>query len=92
MDQNLNSGSSLRSRMQIGTMWMVAFKLADRGLGFISTLILARVLVPGDFGIVAMATAVITLIKLFSAFGLDVALIRASLADQTVTISTRRGR
>jgi O-antigen/teichoic acid export membrane protein len=68
--------------MQIGAMWMVAFKLADRGLGFISTLILARVLVPDDFGIVAMATVVITLIELFSAFGLDVALIRASSADR----------
>jgi lipopolysaccharide exporter len=63
--------------MQTGAMWMIGFKLADRGLGFISTLILARLLVPADFGIVAMATAVSALIELFSAFGLDVALIRA---------------
>jgi hypothetical protein len=35
--------------MQIGAMWMMAFKLADRGLGFISTLILACVLVKNYF-------------------------------------------
>ena len=45
---------------------MMAFKLADRGLGFISTLILVCVLVPDDVGIVATVTAVITLIELFS--------------------------
>jgi lipopolysaccharide exporter len=61
---------------------MMAFKLADRGLGFISTLILVCVLVPDDVGIVATVTAVITLIELFSVFGLDVALIRASSADR----------
>jgi O-antigen/teichoic acid export membrane protein len=55
---------------------MVLFKLLERGLGLISTLILARLLMPGDFGIVAMAMSVIALLELFSAFGMDTVLIQ----------------
>jgi O-antigen/teichoic acid export membrane protein len=59
-----------------GALWMVSFKVVERGLGLISTLILARLLMPADFGIVAMATSLIALLELFSAFGLDTALLQ----------------
>lgn len=62
--------------MAAGAVWMVLFKLAERSLGFISTLILARLLVPMDFGLVAMATSFVAMLELLSAFGFDVALIR----------------
>jgi O-antigen/teichoic acid export membrane protein len=55
---------------------MIAFKLLDRSLGLLSTLILARLLVPKDFGLVAMATSLTALLELFTAFGLDSALIQ----------------
>lgn len=55
---------------------MLLFKLLDRGLGFVSTVILARVLVPADFGLVAMAMSVIALIELASAFSFEIALIQ----------------
>jgi O-antigen/teichoic acid export membrane protein len=55
---------------------MVLFKVLDRSLGFVSTLILARLLVPADFGLVAMATSLIALLQLFTYFGLDAALLR----------------
>jgi lipopolysaccharide exporter len=71
------------SRMAAGAAWMVLFKLADRSLGLVSTLILARLLMPADFGIVAMATSLMALIELFSAFGMDTALIQRR--DATVT-------
>ena len=67
--------------MAKGAVWMVLFKMMDRSLGLISTLILARLLVPADFGLVAMATSLIALLELFSAFGLDTALIQR--ADST---------
>ncbi len=69
------SEQTLRTRVVTGVAWMVLFKLIDRGLGFISVLVLARLLVPSDFGLVAMATAVMGLLELFSAFSFDVALI-----------------
>lgn len=59
-----------------GATWMLASKLVERGLGLVSTLILARLLLPGDFGLVAMAAPVIGLVELLGAFGFDFALIR----------------
>lgn len=55
---------------------MIAFRLLDRGVGLISMLVLARVLTPADFGLVAMATALIAFVELFGWFGLEIALIQ----------------
>ncbi|MGH8290694.1 MAG: lipopolysaccharide biosynthesis protein [Steroidobacteraceae bacterium] len=67
---------SLRAAMAQGAAWMILFKMLDRGLGVVSMLILARLLVPADFGLVAMATSLIALLQLISYFGLDTALLR----------------
>ena len=66
----------MAGRIATGALWMVLFKFLERTLGLISTLILARLLLPRDFGIVAMGTSLIALVELFSAFGLDTALIQ----------------
>ncbi len=66
----------LGGRMLSGAAWMVGMRLAMRGLGLISVSILARVLTPDDFGIVAMAMVVMSLLTSFQDFGLDMALIR----------------
>lgn len=55
---------------------MVLFKLLERGLGLVSTVVLARLLVPADFGIVAMAVSMVAVLELLSAFSLDMALIQ----------------
>src|SRR5688572_22387334 len=65
-----------RGALARGTAWMVGFRLLDRSVGLISMLILARVLTPADFGLVAMATALIAFVELFGAFGLELALIQ----------------
>jgi O-antigen/teichoic acid export membrane protein len=67
---------SVHRRIAAGAVWMVLLRLADRGIGFASTLILARLLVPADFGIVAMAASLMALVELLGAFGFDIALIR----------------
>jgi O-antigen/teichoic acid export membrane protein len=68
--------NSLGRTLARGTAWMIAVRLLDRSVGLISILILARVLTPADFGLVAMATALIAFVELFGALGLDVALIQ----------------
>ncbi len=60
-----------------GSVWMIALRFADRSLGMISTVLLARFLVPHDFGLIAMAMSVIVLLELFSVFSFDIALIQA---------------
>lgn len=59
-----------------GAAWMVSFKLVDRGLGLISTVILARLLMPADFGLVAMAMILIGALQLLISFSFDVPLIQ----------------
>lgn len=68
----------MRGEMAKGAAWMVLFKWIDRSIGLVSTLILARLLVPADFGVVAMAMSVIAVIELATAFSFDVALIQKS--------------
>jgi len=48
-----------------GTILTVAMRWTDRLIGLVSTLILARLLVPEDFGIIAMASLFITLADVF---------------------------
>ncbi|MDQ3444850.1 MAG: oligosaccharide flippase family protein, partial [Pseudomonadota bacterium] len=59
-----------------GAAWMLLARVAERGLGLVSLLILARVLVPADFGLIAMAMSVIAFVELASTFGFDLALIQ----------------
>jgi O-antigen/teichoic acid export membrane protein len=68
--------ASIGRTLARGSAWMIAFRLLDRTVGFISLLVLARVLTPADFGLVAMATALIAFVELFGSLGLDVALIQ----------------
>lgn len=55
---------------------MTVFRFADRALGIVSVAILARLLSPDDFGLVAMAMAVVGVVELLGAFGFDVAIIQ----------------
>ena len=59
-----------------GAVWMVLFRLADRSLGLVSVVILARLLVPADFGLVAMAMAIIAFIDIATTLSFDIALIQ----------------
>lgn len=60
----------------------VAMRWIDRLIGLVSTLILARLLVPADFGIIAMASLVIGLTDVLLDLGVNVALIQNKRATQ----------
>src|SRR5438067_2459511 len=61
---------------------MVAARIADRSVGLISTLILVRLLVPADFGLVVMATVMISALQVLTAFSFDLALIQNASAER----------
>ena len=67
---------SVQSRMARGAVWMFAARWVDKLLGLVSTLVLARLLAPGDFGIVAISTAVIVLLEAVTNFSFDTALMQ----------------
>ena len=86
----------MTSRTAVGVTWMIAWRIVTRGLGLISTLILARLLVPADFGLVAFAASFAAAVDSLSELGLQAALVRqsdndASLYDTAFTMQAIRG-
>lgn len=63
-------------RVTKGVAWMMLARLAVRVLGLLSTLVLARLLAPADFGLVAMATAIAAGLELLTMFSFETALIQ----------------
>ena len=70
------SDRSLHRHMLHGSIWMILLRWAIRLIGLVSTIILARLLVPSDFGIVAMAMFVVGLLELLSQSGQKLTIIR----------------
>src|SRR5262245_40195826 len=76
-----NLMTEVRSRMAKGAAWMVLLRLSDRSIGLVSTMFLARLLVPADFGLVAMAMSVVAALEIMSTFSFDLALIQNRSVD-----------
>lgn len=70
------SKESVNKQIAKGAAWMVAFKMLDNALGLISTLVLARMLVPADFGLVTMCMVLLSAMSLLMSFGFDIQLIQ----------------
>jgi len=63
--------------LAVGSAWMIAMRWAIRSVGLLSTVILARLLAPDDFGVVAMAMVAVAILQSFTQSGVDLALLRA---------------
>lgn len=68
--------------VMVGAILTVAMRWSDRLFGLLSTLILARLLVPADFGVIAMASLVIGLADVLLDLGVHVALIQQRAPTQ----------
>lgn len=66
----------MKREIATGAAWMILARWALRFIGIVSTLVLARLLVPEDFGLVAMAMTIVTMIELMSWLGLEAMLIK----------------
>ena len=69
---------SLRRQIAAGAVWLISGRLVVRLIGLTSTIILARLLAPEDFGLIALAMGFVAFLDVLSAFSFDLALI----ADQ----------
>jgi lipopolysaccharide exporter len=92
----MSQSSSLGQRIAAGATWMVLQRMAMRIIGLASTIVLARLLVPADFGLVALAASVMTVLDLVLDFGFDLALIQDQRSerrryDAAWTLSVVRG-
>ena len=68
--------SDMRAAAAKGTAWMFGARQAIRLLGLVSTLVMARLLMPEDFGLIAQSMMAVGLIEALSAFGFELALIQ----------------
>ena len=68
--------TTVHGAMARGAAWMIALKVLENGTALLSTVILARLLMPADFGVVAMCMVVVASLEIFTAFGFDVVLIQ----------------
>lgn len=59
-----------------GFLWLVVQSLASRGIGFVTQLVLARLLMPADFGIIGLALTVTTIANSLIGFGIDEVLLQ----------------
>lgn len=73
----------LRGRLIQGAAWMVATKWGVRLLGVASTIVLARLLEPEDFGLAAMAIILVSTVRILFEFGVDYAVIASEQADRS---------
>ncbi len=53
----------IKGRLAKGAAWITAARLITNLLGLVSTLVLARLLTPGDFGIVALGWTVLAILN-----------------------------
>ena len=83
-------------RFARGAGWLYAYRWIERLLDFAAVLVLARILSPDDFGLVAIAASFVTIIEGLAAFDVTKALIRIrdearELYDSAWTLAVARG-
>ena len=78
---NAEPESALASKMISGSFWMVGLRLARRSVGLISAIVLARILAPADYGLVAVGLLCISLFEVLTEFGVRANLVRERRHD-----------
>lgn len=75
-NQAASAQGSLMRKTIVGAGWLVLWRMITRSLGLVSTLVLARLLLPADYGLVGMATTFSYGVEALSQLGLPEALMR----------------
>ena len=75
--------SSLKEKSLKGLFWDFSGRIGLQGVGFFVSIILARLLAPADFGILAVITVFINLAAVFLDFGFGTALIQRLEVQET---------
>ncbi len=75
------SANSVGEGVVTSTLWVGSWRWSARLIGFVSTIILARLLLPEDFGIVATGLVVVAFFDILIDLGTDNYLIRLSSPD-----------
>jgi len=75
--------NNIKARLQIGTIWISASRVLTNILGFVATVVLARILTPNDFGLVALGTSMLAIVTSVTDLSLGSALVQHRSPTQT---------
>jgi len=73
---------SLLQRTAHGAAWVIGWRLATRLFGVVNTLVLVRLLVPADFGLVALGYGFVSSLNALCTVGVEQAIIRDDHPDR----------
>ena len=71
-----STSTGLGEKVYKSSIWMIGGQWLNRIMGFVSVVILARLLTPEDYGICAMATLIISFLEIVTVLGGDRYLIK----------------
>lgn len=78
--------SSLKDKSVSGVKWSTISQISRQGTQLLTTVVLARLLAPSDFGLLGMATVVIGFIAIFKDLGTSAAIIqKRDLSDELLS-------
>lgn len=91
-----DSGPSLDAKVAKGAAWIAGGGILLRIVGFVNTLVLVRLLIPEDFGLVALGMTIMQLLQNVSDVGVSQAVVRyrdetSKTLDTLFTFSVLRG-
>lgn len=78
----VEAATNILRRTAAGAGWTVGWRMATRLLGLFNTLILTRLLMPSDFGLVALGSSFVVALDSVSALGIEDALVREKTPDR----------
>ena len=78
------TASSLGVRTLTGAGWVIVWRMSTRLLGILNTIVLVRLLVPADFGLLALATTFAHMVESLSAIGVAEAIVREKETDRAL--------
>ncbi|MEE1244497.1 MAG: lipopolysaccharide biosynthesis protein [Acutalibacteraceae bacterium] len=80
---DIQNNQNINKNIATGVVWKFAERLFSQGVSFIVSVILARLLVPEDYGVVAIVIVFIEIANVFVISGLNTALIQKKNINET---------
>lgn len=81
-----NRGTKVRRRSSLGvrasTFWMGGSRLLSQAVQFVASIVLARLLSPSEFGLLAIASAFTVFATIFTELGLNAAVVQRAELDE----------
>lgn len=78
----MGKNSGLKQSVMSGLAWAFAERLCAQGVSFIVSIVLARILLPEEYGIIAVVTIFITIANVFVSNGFGEALVQKKDSDE----------